>query len=290
LPYIYADLVLIVNFLMNCFLLSLTAALTRASFTPWRLGAGSLLGSLYALAVLILPFPFLHLPLLKVLVSLGMVVIAFGFTCWQRFLSHLASFYLLSFLTGGAALSLLYFAALSPGSVPWWSLPAAAAVSLGVVYLAWNYLRQYRWQRENRVKVRLRFGRAWVEAVALVDTGNQLWDPLSNRPVMILEHNALSGILPPEVQAVCRQEKMDWSGLANLKDPVWAGRCRLIPFSSLGRKGGLLLGIRPDEIRFFVAGRWVGGKPALVGVVNQELGFQGTYRALVPPDLIVCGD
>jgi stage II sporulation protein GA (sporulation sigma-E factor processing peptidase) len=290
LPYVYADLVLVVNLVMNYFLLSLTAALTQARSMPWRLGAGSLLGGLYALAVIAAPFPFLTLPIVKIFISLAMVVIAFGPGPWQNLLSRLACFYLLSFLTGGAALSLLYSGAISPGSVPWWSLPAAAAVSLSVVYLVWNYRRQYRWQRENRVKVRLRFGSAWVEVPALVDTGNQLWEPLSNRPVIILENKALSGILPPEVEALCRQERMDWGGLASISNPEWAGRCRLVPFSGLGIKRGLLLGLRPDEVSLFVDGKWVGGQPALVGLVNQELGCGGNYRALVPPDLFVCGD
>jgi len=287
LPYVYVDLVLVVNLLMNYFLLYLTAALTQARFTPWRLGASSLLGSLYALAVLIAPFSLLEIPVLKILISLGMVVIAFGFVRWQNFLSRLACFYLLSFLTGGAALSILYFTEVSPGSVPWWSLPAAVVVSLSVVYLAWNYLRQYWWQKDHRIKVRLRFGTTWVQVVALVDTGNQLWDPLSNKPVIILENNAVSGILPPEVQAVYRRGKMDLAGIANIRDPEWAGRCRIIPFSGLGIKRGLLLGIRPDEVCFFINNRWEEGKSALVGVVNQDLSFRGTYSALVPPDLFI---
>ena len=77
-PYVYADLVLVVNLVMNYFLLSLTAALTQARSMPWRLGAGSLLGGLYALAVIAAPFPFLTLPIVKIFISLAMVVIAFG--------------------------------------------------------------------------------------------------------------------------------------------------------------------------------------------------------------------
>ena len=130
--------------------------------------------------------------------------------------------------------------------------------------------------------MRLRFGSAWVEVPALVDTGNQLWEPLSNRPVIILENKALSGILPPEVEALCRQERMDWGGLASISNPEWAGRCRLVPFSGLGIKRGLLLGLRPDEVSLFVDGKWVGGQPALVGLVNQELGWE---PEICPPPL-----
>lgn len=296
-PYVYADLVLAVNLVMNYVLLLLTATFAQECFIAWRLISGSLLGALYALLVLLYPLSFLQLPLLKILVSLAMVWLVFGYRDWRHVLRLMAYFYLLSFLLGGATLASFYFLSgpvqVSRGAlhfvtaeVPWWSLLVAVVlVALGG-QLAWTVIRCRIWQEPYCIQLRLCFQGSWVEVPALVDTGNQLWDPISHNPVIVVETAALAQILPSEIQAISVQGKPDLSQIASVDDPDWARRCRLIPFSGLGAKKDLLFAVRPDEIYLFRAKVWKRTRPALVALVNQSLCVHGPYRALVHPALL----
>ena len=153
--YVYVDLLLLINFFMNYIILYLTATLCQIYLVPWRLGAASLLGGIYALLVLLLSFPLLSLAPVKILVSLAMVVIAFGLADWLDLLHQLTCFYLLSFLTGGATLFILHIGQASSDSVPWWSLPAAVVASTGAGYLVWRQRNQYV-EGQNVVKVKMR--------------------------------------------------------------------------------------------------------------------------------------
>lgn len=282
LHYVYVDLLLLINIVMNYILLHLTATLSQVRYTPWRLGAGSLLGGIYALAVLLSTFPWLQGPLVKVLISLAMVLISLGMTCWLNLLRRLAYFYFLSFLIGGATLFLLYFAPTTSKSVSWWFLLAAVTVSTGLGYLVWNHHSLYKWE-QNKVITRLRFDTTWVQVPALVDTGNRLCDPCSLNPVIVIEASALIAVLPPELRGIFKPDGVDLKGITDLEDTGWAKRCRIIPFSSLGQEKGLLLGIRPDEVCFLIKDRWERSKPTLIGVANRD--FPGNYRALIPPAL-----
>ncbi len=280
--YVYVDLLFLINFIMNYILLHLTATLSQVRYTPWRLGAGSLLGGIYALSVLLFSLPWLQGPLVKILVSLVMIVISLGLTPWLNLLRRLAYFYFFSFLIGGAALFFLYFVQTSPKNISCWSLFAAVAVATGLGYLVWDHHIRYKWG-QNNIMTRLRFDTTWVQVLALVDTGNRLCDPWSLNPIIIMEVRAIIAVLPPELQTMYKQGEVDFGGIAALADTGWARRCRIIPFSSLGREKGLLLGIRPDEVRFFIQNRWKPSKPTLIGVANQD--FPGNYQALVPPSL-----
>lgn len=86
---------------------------------------------------------------------------------------------------------------------------------------------------------------------ALVDTGNNLKDPLNNQPVIIVEQDALKGLLPPEIERVVAEvENGELSALQRLETlEAWQTRIRLIPFNSIGRKNGLLVGFRPDAVK-----------------------------------------
>jgi len=66
----------------------------------------------------------------------------------------------------------------------------------------------------------------------------------------------------------------------------YSSRIRLIPFSSLGRKNGLLLGISVDniEIEFEDISRKI--ENAIIGIYNDVLSSSKRYNALVGVELI----
>ena len=63
-------------------------------------------------------------------------------------------------------------------------------------------------------------------------------------------------------------------------------KLKFIPFSSLGKQNGMLLGIKPDYIKVISNETETVNKNVIIGIYNKSLTKRGEYRALVGIDLI----
>ncbi len=61
-------------------------------------------------------------------------------------------------------------------------------------------------------------------------------------------------------------------------------RMKMIPFSSLGRQNGMLIGFKPDKIRILGENE-TEIYNAVIGIYNFKLSKDGVYNALLSPDI-----
>ena len=66
----------------------------------------------------------------------------------------------------------------------------------------------------------------------------------------------------------------------------YISRLRCIPFSSLGKNNGMLLGIRVNEINVETEEENKISNNVIIGIYNQSLTKRGEYRALIGIELI----
>jgi stage II sporulation protein GA (sporulation sigma-E factor processing peptidase) len=94
-------------------------------------------------------------------------------------------------------------------------------------------------------------------------------------------------MLPSDVASVMVSlEEGDPAALNRFTElETWRTRLRLIPFNSIGKTNGLMLGFRPDEVRIG-AHTWTGDIQPTVAVHPHNLDPNGEYNALVPPHLV----
>ena len=205
-----------------------------------RLLAASLLGAIYAVGCLVPGFSFLG-ALHWRLVSLALMgITAFGF---QGKLCCM--FAVLTMALGGAALA--------AGRGGQWQLPLYGLV----VYL----LGKYAFGAPGRklLPVRIQSGGKQVELTALLDTGNQLRDPISGESVLVIGCQAakeLTGLSPEQLKQPLKT--MTASPLPGL---------RLIPYRAVGAENGLLLAMRFPTVQ--VGGR---SRPGIVAFAPQSFG------------------
>jgi len=297
---VYLDEALLGNALLNLAILWLTA---RFCFLPrllWRLAVSALLGAVYAV-MLFFPVPaFLAGLPTKVCVSLLMLAVAFAPLPIRRLGAAAAVFYLASFGLGGLVFGLGYLVSgdnVAASLYGFVEVPRRYLwpVIAGVLVITWlvgrsggAFLRRRLARGLFHVPVRITlYGRSLVVG-ALVDTGNQLADPLTNHPVVVMELDAVQKLLPGELrQALERDEEPDFQKiLAGLGDRRWATRLRLIPFQSLGRTHGLLLGFRPDQLEIAYGREVVRVQDVVVAIYQRRLCPESSYRALVNPRLL----
>lgn len=247
---VYLDVLFFLNFFVDFFLLLGTNRL--AGYAPcWRRAAiAAFIGAVYGVAVLLPGFSFLGSTLWRSVVLVGMGFAAFGFR--RNALRRTVLFYLLAMALGGIALGLGEGNALG--------LVGAAAGVAGLCL--WGFRGYF---GKQFVPVELSYGENRIAITALRDTGNRLRDPLTGQPVLILGPKAavqLTG-LSPEL----------------LRDPAaaltYVPGARLMPFRAVGKKNGLLLAVRLQNVKI---GPWQGSY--LVALAGEGLEETGEYQAL----------
>lgn len=249
-PYVYLDLFVLVNAVVDYALLAATAQATQARTSRWRLLLATAWGTAFACAVTLLPAgPWRSLPAV-LLASALMLVLAFWPVTPRRLVALAAWFYGLACFVAGGALAVLSLVAGrdAPAVTPALALVPAVGAAVAAGRFFWQAWRRRSLPGPLYVALRVVCEGRWLDLPALVDTGNQLRDPLTGLAVVVVEEQAVAPLLPPALrQAVAAGDDIAaWARAAT--GSGWAERLRIVPFASIGRERGFLAGFRPDAL------------------------------------------
>jgi stage II sporulation protein GA (sporulation sigma-E factor processing peptidase) len=126
-----------------------------------------------------------------------------------------------------------------------------------------------------------------ISVTGLVDTGNQLYHPLSKKPVIIVEAQYLESIVPQMVMSFIRN--IDQLGEAKLDDVdnKWLSRLSMMPYRGVGQKMGMLCTIQPDQVIIKAENGEYKTSHVLLGGSEGILSSEGLYQAIVHPDVLM---
>ena len=190
--------------------------------------------------------------------------------------------YLLAALACGIAVAVKELTGVNPAA----STLVAAASVLVVAEAGWGAVHRGIRHRLLVVPVTVCFGGQDASFSALVDTGNRLRDPISGAPAIIVELEALKSILPDDIVMTLKTWDHDMAGLAEaMSRTQWSWRFRAVPYSSIGRKKGIMAAFRPDRVTVEDGVGSVITSRAIVCVYCSDLSSDRRYRALVNPDI-----
>ena len=295
----YLDLDMLVNGGMDALLLILSGRLSHLTVKPGRILAGALLGEIPVILLCYSQTPWTTLS--KWLVPFFMVWAAYPVRRIKTYGKVFVGFWLLSAGLGGCVYAIwgwLRFdqeqgsALLTLVRGTFWILPVSAVL--------WWFLQE-RWQRWQAERARLKqtiyeleidFSGAGenLRLKALLDTGNQLKDPLNGNPVLLVEEEVAAASIPDDIQSFLdhpwRESSDPWPYLWK-DNPDLIRRIVFIPFQTIERKSWLL-GIRPERVICFdqQGSRQI---QATVALVRQMLSSEGDYQALLHPELVQKG-
>lgn len=281
------------NFIFEYLLLWATATITRTQTTSMRLILGSLIGTVHYLLYLaasvgLIPlYGLLRFFPVVLLISVAMLFAAFYPMAWRRLLIAAGYFYTIGFVAAGMGLASAYlFGSANAPAFALGTLVSILAILL-IAELGWGIVHERMVRAIYRVPVEISCDGQKIKMTALVDTGNHLKDPLSRQSVIIVESQAVKTMLPPDVFAIMLSlEEGDPHALERLtRLKAWRTRLRLIPFNSIGRTNGMMLGFRPDEVKIG-ARSLLGDFQPTIAIHPYSLDPHGEYSALVPPHLV----
>lgn len=273
---IYADILIILNFIIDFFLLSLTAKLSNSAVKTLRLVLSSFMASLFSLYIFLPPLNFLFEMLLRLISSAVTVFVCFGFQKTKMYLKRFIYFYIISFVFAGAMIAVWFLfkpntMALNNGVVYFNFSPLllllSTAVCYGVLVLFRTVFRPESAKAE-RMKTEVVLKDKNTCFTTAIDTGNSIKDPLSGSPVLIADRRVLKNLLGN-----------DYGDFLSLSPKKFAERFRLIPVNTVSGKN-LLPAVKCDKII-------IKEKTIKNPLIAQSLtDFSDDYDAIINPEVL----
>lgn len=301
---VYVDVIFLTNLLMDGAVLATTAWARKRRVAWWRVALASLLGACYVFILFVPELHFLFTFAVKSIFSVFMIMTAFGFASLQNLVRDLGMFYFVNFAFAGGMFGLRYFLLSSSdvmngilithtGAVfqftigPLLAIISAVAVML-LVRNVFVFTRQKQQMSELLAEVRIVIGDVEAVCTGLIDTGNQLYDPLTRTPVMVMEAERWKEWLPESWLQRIRRAEVDQlvTGLGGEDEFIWQDRLRLVPYRGVGRGTQFMLALKPDRVVIKQGEKEQEVAKVLIGLDGGTLSHDRAYQAIIHPAII----
>lgn len=265
---IYADILIVINIIINYLLLRASAAVTACEFKPLRFLAASALAGVFSLIIFADNLPVWLSVIIKILFLTIMVAIAFGAKSVKAYTKYFAAFFISNFVFAGIMLAVCTFllpnGAMYKNGVVYFDIDILTlTISAIVCYIILSLLSRLTRSRvppKCIYDIRITAGEKSVEGKALFDSGNTLCDCFSGKPVIIAEEEFVENLY-------------DKSNLSDMKN------FRLIPFTTI-KNGGALPAFMADEVEIEINGSPARAKEIYIAVTDKKI-VSGGYSALL---------
>ena len=294
---IYIDVVFLENLVMNSIILVASGIILKKKMKWIRIILASSLGAIYTIIGYISVLEIYSNLILKVILSILIIYIAFNPQTVKQLWKDILIFYLTSFVFGGVAFALIYVVkpqdilmknGLFLGTYPLKTVLLAAIVAFIIIIAAFAIVKTKFSKKDMFCDVEVELNNKMIKTRAMIDTGNLLKEPITNTPVIVLEHTLLYECVPKEI--LDNLESILGGELVKIPEKVrneYISKLKLIPFASLGKQNGMLVGIKADSLKIIQDDQEKENKNVIIGIYNKSLTKRGEYRALVGMDLII---
>lgn len=249
----------LLNLGMNLVVLALCARVKgHISWTQLLFAAG--FGTLYAVAMLYEPFHQLRAWPMRLGLGALLGIIAVGAENAKQALGAAALNIGCTAFLGGVVQGVY---GMTQSLVP--ALILGALIG-GMMFLTASRGRARRLERwEVELILSTKYGRCHLNA--LIDTGNQLHEPLSGLPVVIAEQSSIHQVLPPDFDVKEYESKLPMG-------------FRMVGYGALGARGKLLC-FKPERLMASYGDAWMRAPDVWVAVYPGQM--PGKVTALAPP-------
>lgn len=189
---VYIDLVLILNFFFDFLLLLSVSVILRRNVSIYRLMLGAFIGGL-SILFLFINVSSIILFFFKIIISILMILISFGFRDLRYTFKNLLYFYSASILLGG----FLYFLNIQFSYKQQGLIFFHNGLSINVLFLIifcpfilYIYMKQGLWLKthyQHYYKVNMTYKGKEYHFNGFLDTGNQLIDNVTKKPILLID-------------------------------------------------------------------------------------------------------
>lgn len=300
---VYPDIVFILNFCIDFFLIFLLKKINRKQSKFFRMAMAAVIGAVSAVIISIFPWMniFVKLFLMYVTASILMIVIAFGRLKPMDYIKQLVVLNLITYFVGGLMNSVYYhtnfrliLVNLGNGiifsNISWVSVGVAVlAITALSLFLLW-LLRLYHNHAPLTYEVELVLKNRTVHTKGLMDTGNCLYDPIFKKPVMVMENSLAEELLTSEFRKDMEAARNYLEG-KETEPGLWesglseAIRFSFIPYRAVG-KSGMLLGIKLDKVLIHTGKETICNEKVTAAICDNRLSAREDYHVILHKELL----
>lgn len=291
---IYIDVIILENLIMNYIILYTTGIISKTKIKYSRLFFGSLIGAIYAVTEYWLKISIYSNIILKFILSIIIIYVSFYPQNIRNMWKELLLFYLTTFTFGGVATYLIYV--LKPqniiikngmyvGSYTLKVIFLGAILGTIIIIISFKIAKNKISKKDMFCKAKITLNKKDIYLNAMVDTGNMLKEPISGLPVIVVEYTKLYNIIPKEI--LNNIDSILGGDLKKIPGDIqkeYISKLKVIPFASLGKQNGMLMGIKADSVEILEE-EINRKKEAIIGIYNKSLTKRGEYDALIGIDL-----
>ncbi|MDL4839979.1 sigma-E processing peptidase SpoIIGA [Aquibacillus rhizosphaerae] len=296
---IYLDAIWLLNFLLDWMILLLVQMVTRDNTKGIKILLGAFIASILVPITLFLPNTLITTPFGKGIYSLFIVLSAFGYKNIRQFLKKLFTFYFISFALGGGLIALHFMLGqqitASENSILTFRTGYGDQISwlfvcIGFPFVWWftksrldkHALEKFKQDQLFEVTIHIR-GEGF-STTGYMDSGNQLVDPFSRKPVIICDQGFMSNWFTKDelIQMEKAQENLDFDSVPS----KWEESIQVVPYQGVGGNRTFMIVLKPDKLLLTYENKQISTTKILIGIQFRELVSDGSYHCLLHPYIL----
>ncbi|SER63537.1 sigma-E processing peptidase SpoIIGA [Salipaludibacillus aurantiacus] len=294
---LYLDVIWLLNFFIDLLLLLLTSIVLKRKVLKKRLFAGAFFASMYVWVMFIPVLHFMMNPFLKALYSVIIILITFPSHQLRSFVQALLMFYFVNFAAGGGLIGLHFFlqvdSSFIQGTFATRGNSFGSPISWLFVIVGFPLIFFYSKERfaaveaskirfDETMDVEIVLGGREIKLKGFVDSGNQLTDPITKKPVMVIDMNKAEKQFPQEIFTLSKSSPESMGDIPS----CYIGKVSIVPYRTVGTEQKFLWTIKPEKVVVFENGLSYECPGTLLGLSHFSLGEKGEYDCLLHPGMM----
>ncbi|MGP4106898.1 sigma-E processing peptidase SpoIIGA [Virgibacillus sp. L01] len=296
---IYLDAVWLLNFFLDLMLLMLTQALAKDSTQKVRILLGAFIASLLVPLSIFYPNSFFTSVIGKLIYSIIIILCAFQFRSIYRMIKLLLLFYFTTFAIGGGLIGIHFLLqdpiGLSANGILTFNSGYGDPISWLFIVIGFPLVWIFTKARMDKHAVeKIRYDQLCPVTIQIenksnsttgyIDSGNQLVDPLSKKPVIICDEYFLKKWFSSDEWEMLKvaHDELDFEKLP--KD--WEKRINIIPFQGVEGNRTFMMAIKPDNVVIFYNDQKIVTRKILIGIQFADLTKDQSYHCLLHPQIV----
>lgn len=274
----YIEYVFAENFLIDFILLFITGRLIKRIIVYKRLVVASFVGALYVILTAYIGREFMTYFIVKFSVSVLMLMIAYDSKGILTNIRVILCFYITSLLMVGIITALYYldYDRLTVNAI---------VISCFLGYAALHFFFQEvkaRIEKSHYMRmVTINMGNLNKTLKAFIDTGNELTDPMTGKPVIVVNIESIRNILGDElykdILSFYNKEK-GYESLLNENNNI---NLKIIRYNTISCKNEMMVCVTPDEIQIKGNDNHIITADAVIGISPKKISQKEDYDALL---------
>ena len=293
---IYLDVIFLENIVINYIILYITGLISKSIIKQKKILLGAAIGATYSIIYYLLKLKIYSCFIIKIILSIVIIYIAFNSNNFKELFKKVLLFYLTSFVFGGAAIATIYMAnsqnitilnGVLVGNYTVKTILIGIVVAYFTIIIAFKIIKTKISKKDLLCDISITLNNKEIKTKAMIDTGNLLKEPITKLPVIVMEHTLLYDVIPKEIlDNINELLGGDFKNIPESIKEEYLSKLKVIPYSSLGKQNGMLLGIKGENLIVNLKEETKKIDKIIIGIYNKSLTKKGEYRSLLSLDVI----